>query len=276
MPSVERPTDAPRAVTVSFNDAAVARAILIACVTLEAAFLVLDYHVNFGRATDIGALRRMANIAREDGLASWFAATQSLLVGLTGLVYWLSARAHGESRRRRAGWLLVAALFTYMAIDDGAQLHERLGSAMSTLRGGSAWFPSFAWQPLFVPLLGVCLAMSIAFLWCELRIRLARGAVLLALALFGFAVLMDFQEGLEVRHPLNLYTELVLRFDLADFTQARFGQRPYDTLVHFSRALEETFEMLANTLVWAAMVSHAGAVIGSLHVRPVNGIQGNG
>ncbi len=269
MPSAERPLDTPNAAAVSFDDRAAARAVLIACVTLEIGFLILDYHVNYGRATDIGALRRMANISREDGLASWFAATQSLLVGLTGWIYWLSARAHHETKRRRAGWFLVAGFFTYMAIDDGVQLHERLGTTLATLQPGSEWFPSFTWQPFFVPLLGVCLVMSVAFLWSELRIRLARGAVLLALALFGLAVALDFQEGLKVTHPLNLYTELILRFDLADFTQSRFGQRPYDAVLHFSRALEETFEMFANTLIWTAMISHAGVVVGSLHVHPL-------
>ena len=49
------------------------------CLAAEIAFVFLDYHVNFGRLTDIGPLRRLTNIAREDSLASWFGTTQTLL-----------------------------------------------------------------------------------------------------------------------------------------------------------------------------------------------------
>ncbi len=57
---------------------------VFACILLlEIAFVLLDYHVNYGRLTEIGAIRRLTNIAREDGLASWFGTTQTLLVALT-------------------------------------------------------------------------------------------------------------------------------------------------------------------------------------------------
>ena len=53
------------------------------CIAAEILFVFLDYHVNYGRLTEIGAIRRLFNIAREDSLASWFGTTQSLLIGLT-------------------------------------------------------------------------------------------------------------------------------------------------------------------------------------------------
>jgi len=244
----------------------VARCVLVGCVSIEMGLLVADYFINVGRATEIGALRRLANIAREDGLASWLAATQALLIGLTAWGLWLCARAHHVSGWRRHGWLLVAVLFTYMAIDDGAQLHERIGTAAAASSGLSA-FPSFTWQPLFAPALGVLLLASAVFLWTQEPSVLTRLAIVVAIGLFGVAFLLDFFEGLPIAHPANIYTELVLRFDLADFTQAQFAQRPYDTLLHFSRALEETAEMLAGTLLWAVMLSHAGAVVATLQIR---------
>ncbi len=97
---------------------------LVCCVLLEVAFVLLDYHVNYGRLIDVGAIRRMTNIAQEDGLASWFGVTQTLFVALTSWVLWLMVCAAGANRWRRFGWLVVSVVFSYMAVDDGAQLHE--------------------------------------------------------------------------------------------------------------------------------------------------------
>jgi hypothetical protein len=97
----------PASVAIAFNVERVARLVLIGCLSLELLFVFLDYHVNFGRLIDIGALRRMTNIAREDGLASWFGATQTLLVGLTAWAIAFLVRAQGAPRWRTAGWTAV-------------------------------------------------------------------------------------------------------------------------------------------------------------------------
>ena len=127
---------------------------------LEISFVLLDYHVNYGRLTEVGAIRRLTNIAREDGLASWFGTTQTLLMALTAWGLLLLARAGRSAAWRRTGWLVVAVVFTYMAVDDGAELHERLGTLSSVLRERSGpspldLFPSYSWQILFVPLFGL-------------------------------------------------------------------------------------------------------------------------
>ena len=254
------------AVVVTIDGHSTARTVFIGCLLLEIGFVLFDYHVNYGRLTEIGALRRLANIAREDGLASWFATSQTLLVGMTAWGFWVGVRARRAELWRQAGWLLVAMLFTYMAVDDGAQLHERFGAAYAAFREqGASRFPSFAWQPLFVPLFGTVGAAAGIFLWRELRSRWATSLVVAAFLLFGIAVGLDFLEGLESDHPWNLYAAAVTSYDMTHFTETRFSQMPYDTLVHFSRSLEEFVEMLANTCIWTAMLGRAGAVI--QHVR---------
>ena len=72
--------------------------VLVACIGAELAFVFLDYHVNYGRLVDIGAIRRLFNIAREDGLASWFGTAQTMLVALTLWALYAIARV-----RRRPG-----------------------------------------------------------------------------------------------------------------------------------------------------------------------------
>ena len=249
----------------------VARRVLVFCLTLEVVFVLLDYHVNYGRLVDVGAIRRMTNIAREDGLASWFGTTQTLFVALTAWGLLLLARASHAPLWRRAGWSLVAVMFTYMAVDDGAQLHERFGTLSSVLNdsGGSSVltaFPSFAWQVLFVPVFGIFGLLLALFLWRELHNRAAFVLVLSALACLAVAVGLDFIEGLDDDHPWNLYTWIVERVDLADFTTARFRQTPYDTLEHFSRSLEEFLEMLANTFLWVTFLKHVPSVAPDVHL----------
>ena len=193
------------AVEVAVNAPGLIRVVLLVCLALEIAFVLLDYFVNFGRLTDIGALRRMTNIAREDGLASWFGTTQTLLVALTVWSIVLVVRAQRASWPRQVGWAVVALLFTYMAIDDGAQLHERVGTVVRALRGQTdpaalQWFPSYTWQIVFVPVFGgVGLAVA-GFLWRELPDRVGVGLVFAALTCFVLAVGLDFVEGL-FAHP---------------------------------------------------------------------------
>ena len=264
-------TGAASGARLNVDPARLARRVFVFCLTVEVVFVLLDYHVNYGRLVDVGAIRRMTNIAREDGLASWFGTTQTLFVALTAWALVLLARASHAAGWRRAGWSVVAVMFTYMAVDDGAQLHGRFGTLSSVLddSGGSSVltsFPSFAWQVLFVPVFGVFGLLLALFLWKELHDRAAFVLVLTALACLAVAVGLDFIEGLDDDHPWNLYTWIVEWVDLADFTAARFRQTPYDTLEHFSRSLEEFLEMLANTFLWVTFRRHVPSVAPNVHL----------
>lgn len=259
-------------VHLSVSPTRLGRWVLIVCLTIEIGFVLLDYHVNYGRLTEVGAMRRLTNIAREDGLASWFGTTQTLLLALTAWGVWLLARAASAARWRQVGWGITAAMFTYMAVDDGAQLHERLGSLWAAIseRGGSSLldvFPSYPWQVLFVPVFGVFGAGLAVFVWYELGERYSLALVAAALACLATAVGLDFIEGLDEDHPWNLYTWISLRTDLSDWSMARFRQTPYDTLEHFSRSLEEFLEMAANTFVWVAFIRHLPRVAQDVRVR---------
>ena len=262
----------PPTVLVPVAPARIARWVFACCLSLEIAFVLLDYHVNYGRLTEVGAIRRLTNIAREDGLASWFGTTQTLLVALTAWGVLILAGAAHTLAWRRAGWLFVSILFTYMAVDDGAQLHERFGTLSSALQTGDSGsvldlFPSYSWQVLFVPLFGLFGLILTVFLWHELHDRAALVLVLSALACFAVAVGLDFIEGLDEDHPWNLYSWMVGHVDLADFTTTRFRQTPYDTLEHFSRSIEEFLEMVANTFLWVTFIRHVPSVVSDVHVQ---------
>ena len=268
---MERETTRTPDVRLRLDPASLARRVFLCCVLLETALVLLDYHVNYGRLTDVGAIRRLTNIAREDGIASWFGVTQTLLVALTAWILWLLVRAAGAPRWRRIGWLTAAVLFTYMAVDDGAQLHERFGTLWSVVRearGLTAFgrFPSYDWQVLFLPVFGAFGIVLLVFLRHELAGRSAYAMVLVAVGCLVIAVGLDFVEGLDDEHPLNLYSWVVARVELAEFTQARFQQSPYQTMDHFARSAEEFLEMLAMTLFWVTFLRHLPVAAGSVSV----------
>lgn len=81
----------------------------------------------------------MFNIAREDGLASWFAVTQTLFVALTlWLIYTLTKRG-GGSRSKVYGWLVLTLFFAYMAVDDGAQMEYVPAGILSNRASPLSW-----------------------------------------------------------------------------------------------------------------------------------------
>jgi len=267
-------------IRLNIDAARLARRVLFFCVVAELLFVLLDYHINFAEWTQIGAMRRLFNIAREDGLASWFASTQTLLAGLTLAFIYLVTRGRQGSQGKSAGWLVLAGFFLYMAIDDGAQLHERVGTTIDAMRenaGASAsFFPSYTWQLVFLPVFGALGLFMLVFLWRELESPWSRALLLTAISFQAAAVGLDFVEGLEPDHPWNLYATISDRFDLDAWTEERFGESAYDTLVHFSRSIEETLEMASMSILWFLFLRHLGVTAGLLEIRVSSGSTGHG
>jgi hypothetical protein len=190
------------------------------------------------------------------------------MAGLTLWLIYLFVKRQAKPTWKVMGWLILALLFTYMAIDDGAQIHERVGTAIKRGAGSSLnFFPSYTWHLVFVPVFGALGLFALVFLWQELQQRHARMLVITAICLFVIAVGMDFVEGLDRYHPWNIYTWISERNDLESWTARRFGKSAYDTLRHFSRSIEETIEMLAITILWFLFLRHLAVVAGNLRVR---------
>ncbi len=238
-------------IMVNVPEKKVVQVLFISAVVVEVLLVLLDAFINYGKFTDIGAIRRMCNIAREDGMATWFASTQTLFAGLTALVvYGFSKRLCRPS----IGWLVTALFFIYMAFDDGAQIHERVGTAFKVIaeRGDDGIVgsflsisPSYPWQLVFVPIFGVIGLYMSYFLWKELSASGSRILMFAALAAMGFAVGLDFIEGLDKTHPWNIYTLI------RDF----FETRSY-TVWHFAKVLEEFLEMLSISFFWIVFAKH--------------------
>jgi len=264
---------------ISFNANRCIKNLFIFLVSAEIIFFILDATINYGRWTSFGMFRRMFNTAREDGFASWFGTTQTLFVGLTVGLIWLIIKNFETTKLRKYGWLILTCFFLYMTVDDGVKIHERLGSAFKkyetqksrqgeTTLGKKAlnFFPSYSWQVVFLPFFAAMGLFMLWFFWQEFDFR-GRMAILAVIALWVTAVSMDFIEGLDKDHPLNAYTWIKNHIDLADFTRNTFKKRPYDTLRHFSKSIEECIEMLGMSILWVTCLRHLTQITNGFKVQ---------
>lgn len=182
-------------------------------------------------------------------------------------------RGHRDGARRAGP--PCAGFFTYLAIDDGAQVHERLGTvfrALSEQRDPSAltFFPSYAWQLLLGPVF-VAFGLGMAvFLWRELSDWISFGLVFWALTCLALALGLDFLEGLAPENPWKPYEALGSRPAVAQWAHDRFGVVGVDTIDHFARSVEEFLEMLGMTLFWVAFLRQLTSVTPEIRVRLVS------
>jgi len=261
------------ATTFRVNPDQLVRRLLLVAAVVCGLLLAADYWLNYREVMSVGAMRRLFNATREDSLAGFVGIAQAVLMAATAWGVWILARrvsSSGEpSRRVVGGWLVLALLFTYLAIDDGAMVHERLGTAAEAMAGEEtalsgllAMFPSYTWQVVVGPLLGALGLFMVLFLWHQVPDY--RSFLLVAMALVVVAVGLDFIEGLEDEHAWNLYAITAERYPLDDYTRKVFGATGLQTLQHFSRSIEEVLEIFANTLLWAVLLiglSHQAAEV---------------
>ena len=206
--------------------------VFLSCFIIELSLVYLDLTINWLRWSEYDPIRRLFNTTREDGLASWFAVTQTVFVALTAWILWAINRKQGLSYPRQAGWFIVAFFFTYMAIDDGAVVHERLGSAFKASKGGQVDFMSYPWQLLLAPVFAAMGLFLVVFLRREMPHPSDRVRIMGAITCFAVAMYMDFVEGMD-----GGYDRLVEIFGWSD-----------ETIRHFAKSIEEFIEMLGITL----------------------------
>lgn len=254
--------------------------LLAFCVTAEVLFIIADWHINYAEMFRIGAIQRLFNATREDGIGSWFAVTQTFLAALTALAVFKVRRTQDEHSWWPYGWLVIALFFFYMSMDDGAKIHERMGTTFKVLNrdseaiGGTllSYFPSYTWQLVFLPAFGSLGLFTLGYLWMDSDDMLLRLLVLTAIGCFVTAVGMDFVEGLEPDHPANLYTIIVRNVDIREYTVRTFRETPFTTLRHFSKTFEESIEMLGNSLLWYVFLRRLGASAHEVRIRFANAL----
>jgi hypothetical protein len=230
--------------------------IFTACVAIEVTLVLLDLTVNWLKWSDTGAIRRLFNITREDGLASFFGIMQTAAVAVTLWLTWFLVRQHKSSSvsLNSAGWLMLAIFLTYIAIDDGAMVHERIGTAFSRANAHLS-LPTYGWQFVMGPLFAVMGIAMIGFLWRQGSAAVRRDWLIAAFSCMAIAVGLDYIEGMEDGYRL-----------LIDQTGWRTK-----TIAHFSKSIEEFLEMLGMSILLILFLRHLTYLASQVEIRIAGG-----
>ena len=226
--------------TLQIDAAKTARRILFTVLWIQVAVMVGNLVFNYFDIANHISIRRIFNVAREESLPTWFASLQALLVSVTAWALWRLE----ETR----GWLLVSLFFLYVSIDDAAEVHERVATALSDAFPSLPFladYPSFSWHLLVAPILGAGLLAVAIYQWR--RIPTPRTRLLLVAGLAAFAVSQSFDvlEGID-----GLFEGWADDLGVADYTVS-----------HGFRATEEWLEMLGTTAFWAPMLLRLGDTV---------------
>jgi hypothetical protein len=193
---------------------------------------------------------------------------QTLFAGVTVFMIYLASKRSEDPGRTVLSWLIISMFFIFMAADDAAQIHERLGSAFehyaetgSGLPGRILeFFPSYAWQLLLLPIFAGLGLFMLIFLWTRMRSTRGRVKLILALSFFGIAVFLDFVEGLEPDHRFNFFYKIIDNSSLSE-----------DFVLHYAKVVEEFLEMLGIALLFSMFFMYLATFVKSIGFSFENG-----
>ena len=210
------------------------------------AFSVLDYVGNRSHWISSESLRDVANVGREDSLHNFASSVQELAIAGVALVLYLHAR-RAETRWARFEWGVALGFFTWVGVDDGAALHERIGTA---LESDVSFFPSYAWQVIFVPIFTVAMLVTAHIVFRTRRAAWTRTLFVAGIGCYVLAVVLDYLEG---------------RFGAYDSVASAFGVT-VPTVSHYSRVVEELLEDVGASLFLVALLRHLLCTVGSFRL----------
>jgi hypothetical protein len=231
---------------------------------VTASLLVLDVLLNYAQLIEAPQIRRLFNIAREDSLANWLSSLLFLLVCLTvSATAFFSYRAKQSIQTVRL-WTLFSFFFLFLAADDGAKIHERVGPVARDLAARAPagempwyghyidWVGGYTWHAVVLPffvLIGIGLFV---FCWKQFRNPFLRGMLFLACMLMAVAVGLDYFEGWFRNVPGDTFA----------------GWDRY-TVSHFQKATEEFLEMTASCVLFYVFSTHCLSVFQHVELHAV-------
>lgn len=209
--------------------------------SVELFVVFIDIVFNRMALINIGAIKRMCNIAREDSFGTWLSSFQLLAVSFVLFLILLAAKHAKENKKDLWGWGLLTGFYLFMSIDDSIKFHERIGTMVKVIfkrmaKSGDdsllSFFPTYTWQLVFGPFFAFMGLFIAYFLYKKLKGTPAFKWIIFALTCYVSAVCLDFVEGLD-NHPYK---------SIAYFFKVKEG-----SISHYSRVIEEFLELFGTT-----------------------------
>ena len=186
------------------------------------------------------------NLEREGSVSTWWSALQLLLIAILAGACLRDERSREPDRRGSTlVWLAMAAVFSYLAVDEASGLHElmtrwlverseTLRSASLRVGGQDPAKASFFWVFLLAPFAAAILGW-IGFVVVR-RLRRSRTAVIAGLSAIGcWTAAIGLEAAVYAMPPMNMWSERHMA--------------QYRVLT----TVEETLELLGSSLLIAAL-----------------------
>ncbi len=173
------------------------------CFAIVVLLFFLDYTVNWLEGSSRATIRSMFDTTAEHSIAGWFSATLTFVVAMSAWANVVLVRNIDASTWRRAGWLIIALLFSYLSLDDGAAIHEHLGGGLKqtpVIGKVIGAYDSYSWHIVILPFFIAVGIFMLIFLWKELAHRNERIGILAA---FSFLALAVVSGNVKLTHLCN-------------------------------------------------------------------------
>lgn len=224
-------------VDVSFNASAFPRTLswylwLVCC-----GLVVCDSVLTFHDVTGYYVFNRIFDMTREETIPNWYASILLFCIALTCVLTYAIQRLRVE-RHEAVPWLFFGGFFAFLSMDDGAKIHERLGTFFRELaEDGDGIFTTFqplleaastySWQVFVLPGFLFCGFFMLLWGFANIPVRQTQGWVLLGGVAIAVALGLDYFEGL-------------VDNDVIDLSDRAFSEY---TIEHYQRVVEEFLEM---------------------------------
>ncbi len=158
---------------------------------------------------------------REQTPLTWISSLAMLFIALSAFSVYLKKKARI--------WYVLAIIFFFFSMDDATYFHERVSGFFVDNTSVLSFFPSYIWTILYLPMLAFALGAFVWLLWKD-ALKHNKKAIIFALMLLGFAVFLDFLDGL-----------------VGKSSELTFCYAPYCNAVvlHLMRLTEEVLEVVA-------------------------------
>ena len=189
----------------------------------------------------------LLNLDTDVTIPTWFSSLLLLSVAILAVVTWRLTRQLSARRTLDHFWLVIAATFLLLSIDEVARIHETIGTKLAAkLAGKTTGLLYYNWVILGVPFAALFAAASIPFL-IRLPKAIAIAFVTAGLLFLSGAVGVEMFNGKQS----ELHGDENIRYVLGT-------------------ALEEFLEMSGVGLFLVAMVHHIQSKFGLLELRVVS------
>lgn len=141
-----------------------AREILIVLAAINVLLIIAHltlHYLNFNSELNYFVLDLVDrfNLDHEASVPTWFA--QTLLLAIASLLGWIGWQKHDQKNNKFVGhWLALSALFVFLSIDEGAEIHELAIEPFQKLFDITSGPLFFAWT---IPIFGVLILLAILF-----------------------------------------------------------------------------------------------------------------